>query len=172
MPSITKSASHIGAKTIEEIKQLLLISLYIYLCLVALQLYAATITGAQSVSYALVGYAAVKALLLGKFILLGHWLHIGERLRKKRLIVSVLYQALALLILLLVLSSLEELIMALVHGQSIAAAIDEFRGAPLIRIGTKSLVMLLVLLPYVALRQLAEIMKPGELRRIFLARRA
>ena len=93
MPATTHSKSHAGATIVSEARQLLLISLYVYVCLVALQLYAASISDARHVSITLLGYAAVKALVLGKFILLGHWLGIGERLEKKPLIYSVLYQA-------------------------------------------------------------------------------
>lgn len=170
MPHTSERMSHAGAKILDEFRQLILVSLYIYVCLVALQLYTASIPGAQGVSFALLGYAAVKALVLGKFVLLGHWLHIGERFKKRPLIYSVLYQALALLVLLIVLSTLEELIVALVHGLSFSLTMDELRGSSLTRVA-KSVVLFLVLLPYVALRRLAEIMRPGELKRILFGQR-
>jgi hypothetical protein len=112
----------------------------------------------------------VKALVLGKFVLLGHWLRIGERFKERPLIYSVLYQSLALLVLLIVLSTLEELIVALVHGLSFSLTLDELRGSSLTRVA-KSVVLFLVLLPYVALRRLAEIMRPGELKHILFGQR-
>ena len=67
------------------------------------------------------------------------------------------------MVLLIFLSTLEELIVAMVHGESIAGAFGEFRHNALLPIIAKSLVVLLALLPYVALRRLARTMRPGEL---------
>ena len=64
----------LGSKVLEELRQLLQVALYLYVCLIALLLYASSIAGAQHIAYMHVGYAAVKALILAKFVLLGHWL--------------------------------------------------------------------------------------------------
>jgi hypothetical protein len=157
----------IGSKIVGELKELLQIALYIYVCLGALLLYTASIAGASSVEFAHLGYAAVKALVLAKFVLLGHWLHLGESRGTGRLIYSVIVQALALWILLILLSLLEQFIDGLVHGYSIAAAVSELRRNTLGRILAQSLILLLVLLPYVALRQLSAILGPGKLKQIF-----
>jgi hypothetical protein len=53
---------------------------------------------------------AVKALILAKFLLLGRMLHVGTRFRDKPLIWPTLYHALMFLIVLLILTTLEELI--------------------------------------------------------------
>jgi hypothetical protein len=159
----------IGTKAIGELKQLLQIALYIYVCLLALLLYTASIAGPSSVEFAHLGYAAVKALLLAKFILLGHWLHLGERKRNRLMIYSVLYQALAIWGFLIFLSVAEEFVVGVVHGHSIAAGIAELQQKPFSRIVAQSVILFLVLLPYVALRQLSAIMGPGKLRQAFLA---
>src|SRR5476649_2408763 len=94
-------ANTVGSKVVHELKELLQIALYIYVCLGALLLYTASIAGASSIEFAHLGYAAVKALVLAKFVLLGHWLHLGESRGTGRLIYSVIVQALALWILLI-----------------------------------------------------------------------
>ena len=113
----------LGSKIAGEFTQLLQIALYLYVCLGALLLYTASIAGVQTIAFAHFGYAAVKALVLAKFVLLGHWLHLGERGRRRLMIVSVLYQALALWGLLIVLSVLEQFAEGLIAGHSIAAGI-------------------------------------------------
>jgi hypothetical protein len=161
----------VRAKVLAELIELLKISAYIYVCLVALLLYSASIDAVQKVSFAHAGYAVVKALVLGKFILMGHWLNLGEHSRS-RLIYSVLYQALALWMLLIVLLVLEEAVVALLHGHSPAAALSELRQSSLLRLLARSLVLLLALLPYVAYRQLDAFLGRGRLRTIFLGDRA
>src|SRR5471030_2973494 len=160
----------LGSKVVGEFKQLLQIALYLYVCLGALLLYASSVAGAR-VEYAHLGYAAVKALILAKFILMGHWLHLGEGRRNRLLIYSVLYQTLAIWLLLVVLSVLEQFVEGAWHGHSIGAGLAELRLNSFSRILAQSLILFLVLLPYVALRQLSAIMGPGTLKQIFFSAR-
>jgi hypothetical protein len=157
------------SKIVDEFKQLLQIALYIYICLGALLLYTASIAGASSIAFAHLGYAAVKALLLAKFVLLGHWLHLGEGRRGRLVIYSVIYQALAIWGLLIFLSIVEQFVEGVLHGHSVAAGIAEVHRSSFGRILAQSLILFLVLLPYVAFRQLSVIMGPGALKQIFFS---
>ena len=105
--------------------------------------------------------------MLAKFVLLGHWLHLGERNRTRLAIYSVLYQALAMWGLLIVLSLLEQFVEGLIHGHSLAAGIAEVHRSSFVRVLAQSLILFLVLLPYVVLRQLGAILGPGRLKQIF-----
>jgi hypothetical protein len=160
------------SKVLDELRQLLQIALYIYVCLGALLLYTASIAGASSIAFAHLGYAAVKALVLAKFVLLGHWLHFGERGGKRLVIYSVLYQALAIWALLILLSLLEQFVEGVIHGHSVAAGIAEIQLNSFSRDLAQSLILFLVLLPYVALRQLSAILGPDRLKQIFFSARS
>ena len=162
-------ANTVGSKVVHELKELLQIALYIYVCLGALLLYTASIAGASSIEFAHLGYAAVKALLLAKFVLLGHWLHLGEGRRGRLVIYSVLYQALAIWGLLIVLSLLEQFAEGVLNGHSVGAGIAEVHRNSFVRILAQSLILFLVLLPYVAFRQLSAIMGPRALKQIFFS---
>jgi hypothetical protein len=157
-----------GSKVVSELTQLLQIALYIYICLAALLFYTASVAGPSSVAFVHLGYAAVKALVLAKFILLGHWL-LGEGRSKQLVIYSVLYQALAIWGLLVVLSLLEQFVEGLIHGYSFAAGLAEVQWNSLVRLLAQSLILFFVLLPYVALRQLAAILGSGKLKQIFFS---
>jgi len=152
----------LGSKLVGELRQLLLVALYFYLCLLSLLLYASAVAGDQHIAYVHFGYAAVKALLLAKFVLLGHWLRLGDRNRNRRVIYSVVYQVLALWALLVVLSLIEQFVEGFFHGHSIAAGVAALQLGTFTRILAQSLILFLVLLPYVALRQLSGIMGPGK----------
>ena len=56
----------------------------------------------------------MKALLLAKFMLMGRMLQIGKRFRNKPLIWPTLYHSLMFLLLLLILTTLEELLVGLI----------------------------------------------------------
>jgi hypothetical protein len=161
----------LGSKIVGEFKQLLQIALYLYVCLGALLLYASSVAGAR-VEYAHLGYAAVKALILAKFILMGHWFHVGEGRQNRLLIYSVVYQALAIWLLLVVLSLLEQFVEGAWHGPTMGAGLAELRQNSFSRIFAQTLILLLALLPYVALRQLSAVLGPGTLKRIFFSAKA
>jgi hypothetical protein len=158
----------LGSKVADELRQLLQIALYLYVCLGALLLYASSVAGAR-VEYAHLGYAAVKALILAKFILMGHWFHVGEGRRNRLLIYSVVYQALAIWALLVVLSLLEQFVEGAWHGHTMGAGLAELRQNSFSRIFAQTLILLLVLFPYIALRQLSAVLGPGRLKRIFFS---
>jgi hypothetical protein len=155
-----------GWKVGGEVKQFLLVALYMYVCFIVLLLYSASISGVP-VGLAHVGTALLKALLLAKFILLSHWLHLGDRSRGWRGIYSVLYQALAMWLFMLLLTVIERVIETLVHGESIASGLAAHHGQALVAALAHSLILFLVLLPYVAFRQVGAVLGPGELNRIF-----
>jgi hypothetical protein len=166
----TPNSRH-GSKIWRELEQLFQIFIYIYVCLGAFLLFRMSIASKQDVQFMHFGYAALKALVLAKFMLLGYWLHLEKRHRDKPLIYSVLYQALAFWLLLVVLSVLEEVVVARIHGQSISTAFDDILGSRLYRILAESLILFIVILNFVAFRQLGDSLGPGRLKRLFFVSR-
>jgi hypothetical protein len=167
--SISESRSRAGTRIIGEVGQLAIVSLYLYLVFVALLLYTMSIAGAEHVSIGQFGYAAIKALVLGKFVVMGHWFGVGERRRSWPLIHTILYRSVMLWLFLIALWLLEHLIEALVNERSLRAALADVINIYLYQMLTRSLLVLLMLLPYVALRQVGRTMGPGGLRRMLLA---
>jgi hypothetical protein len=166
-----KSRLQIGRRMFSELKRLLQIFLYMLICVGAVLYFRLSIPSAENVGLWHFGYALVKALLLAKFILLGHMLHVGERQRRRPLFYSSLYQALSLWLLLIVLLGLEEGVVALVQGHTIRASIGAVLGRSLHLILAQGLLMFLLLLPYVAFLQLNDALGPGNLKRLFFADR-
>jgi hypothetical protein len=163
--------SIMGWKVGGEVKQFLQVALYMYVCFIALLLYSASIVGAH-IGVAHIGAALLKSLLIAKFVLLSHWLHIGDRSRNWRGIYTVLYQALAMWGFLILLTVIEKVIETLVRGESVTAALSALHGQALAAVLAHSLILFLVLLPYVAFRQIGAVLGPGELNRIFFKPRA
>ena len=161
--------SNAGSRIIGELSQLLIVSLYLYLVFVALLLYTMSIAGAEHVSVGQFGYAAIKALVLGKFVVMGHWFGVGERRRSWPLIRTILYRSLMLWLFLIALWLLEHLVEALVNERSLMAALADVLNIYLYQMLTRSLLVLLMLLPYVALRQVGRTMGPGGLQRMLFA---
>ncbi len=154
-----------------ELKEFAVLTLYFYITLGAVILMKAAVLHAQGVSYVPWGIAAVKAAVLAKFMLLGRIMKIGEYNSDRPLIWPVLQQSVAFLILLVVLTIIEEVVVGLLHRQSVAATFSELTGARLYEFLASTAIVLLVLIPYCAIRVLAEALGEGRLLRMFFVER-
>jgi hypothetical protein len=159
-------------KFVHELRQYAEISAYLYVCFGALLFYKLAILNGHGVSYAPYGMAAIKALVLGKFIVLGHMAGLGERFGKRRAVSVIAYKSLIFLAMLLVLSILEEAVVGLFHGQSVAASLAAFFGESLLQILATCLIMLLILVPYFAFGELREALGEARLRQLLFEPRS
>jgi hypothetical protein len=75
-------------------------------------------------------------------------------------------RSLLLLLVLIVLSVVEELVVGRVHGQSLAETVAGYEQRSRIAMLAKCLLMLLILVPLVAAKELNRALGPGVLRRM------
>jgi hypothetical protein len=94
--------------------------------------------------------------------MLGQMIRLGERHGGRRIAYVIAYKALLYLILVIILSVVEEVVVGLVHGRTIAASLADV-GDKLPQIFAISLIMLLILIPYVASRELNVALGEGRL---------
>lgn len=158
----------IGARLADELKEFLIIAIYLYICLAALINMKAAILHAAGIAFTQYGLAAVKALLCAKFISVGHALRLGERFKNQGLIWLTLYKSLVFFVLLLLLNGLEEIVVGIMHHRTVADSILAIAGGTLDQLVAASIVMLLVLIPFFAFRSLGELVGEQNLVRVFL----
>jgi hypothetical protein len=150
----------------EELKEFLILSLYLYVCLGAIIIMKSAILNSVGVEFDVWGIAAVKALLLAKFMLVGKALRLGET-KNKPLAWPTLYQSLLTLVLLIILTTLEEILVGAVHHRTVKESLTHVAGDRLDMVLATFLIMFLILVPYFAFRNLAEVLGPGVLARLF-----
>jgi len=158
--SITHAIRH-------ELVQYAIITAYLYVCFGVVLLYKASVLRASGVGYTPYGVAAIKALILAKFMLLGHSARVGERYRHKPLIYPILHQSFLFMVLLLVLSVIEEAIAGVIHGRSAVDSVEAMGGGSAAQLVMTCVLMWLILVPYIAIRQINTAMGEGNLRRMF-----
>ena len=145
---------------------------YLYVCFGALLLYKAAVLSHAGVSYVPFGLAAIKALVLGKFLLLLHGARVGERAkRKSRLLIAIAQQALLFASLLAILTVIEELVVGAIHGRPLKVIISGLADGSLMEAAATGLLMALVLTPYFALREINSELGDGVLFRMLLTSR-
>jgi hypothetical protein len=143
---------------------------YLYVWFAAVLLYKTALLRETGGSYLPLGLALGKALILGKFVLLGESAGLGSRLDARTLLHRIVQNVLLFLLLLAALTVLEEFVVGWVHGHSAAHTLSEFEARSFLQIGAICLLMLLVLVPFIGVKELSRTLGPGELRRMLLGR--
>ena len=136
MTTETYAKATLRQRAEHELKELAIISAYLYVTLGAVILMKTAVLHTEgSVEFAPWGIAIVKAVVLGKFVLLGNMAHVGGRDISGPLIWPTLRRAFAFLVLLVVLTIIEEVVVGLFHHQPIAASLGDLFGT---RLGRRS----------------------------------
>lgn len=153
-----------------ELMQLAIVSLYLFVCFGAIVLYKASVLRAYNINYVLYGAAAIKALVVAKFVLLGQAVRLGEKQRSKPLIYYIAYRVLLFAALILVLTLIEEIVIAWIHGKAISEPFSN-RGVWL-QLGAQCILLCLILTPYFGLDAISEAFGPDRVRRMFFGPRS
>lgn len=159
-------------RVVEEVKEILIITLYLYICLGALMIQKSAVLQGAGVSFDMWGIAFVKALILAKFMLVGSALNLGQkRFKHHALIWPTLYQSVLTLILLLILTTIEEIVVGLFHRRALVDSLAHVVGPTLLQGAASCLIMLLILVPYFAFINLGEVLGGRNLVHLFLVGR-
>ena len=161
----------IPGRAVEEFKALLALTLYLYVCFGAVVLYKSAILSEAGISITVWGIAIVKALILAKFMLLGRMMHLGARYRHKPLIWPTLHRSLMYLILLLILTTIEELIVGYFHGRAVHESLNHVVGPIFFQGIAVCFLMFLILVPYSAFTCLGDVLGEREVLRLFFVSR-
>jgi hypothetical protein len=155
----------------EELIEFAILTVYLYVCFAAVTYFKAAVLQAQGIAYDHLGLAIIKAALCAKFMLVGRAVHIGERFRNLPLIVPTLHKSFVFLLLLVVLTLIEEIAVGAIHGETIMHSVSGIAGGTLHQFVATILIMFLILAPYFAFRSLGQIIGDKILVRLFFERR-
>jgi hypothetical protein len=155
----------VGARLRAELRDYAVVAGYLYVCLTVLALYKTAILREAGVAFSPLGFAIVKALVLGKFALLGKAVGLGEGLGQ-RLWTRVAAKAVLFALLLVVLSTIEELVAGWWRDGSLAAGLAAVAALAPLTVVADALVLVLVAVPLLAFVEVARVLGPGEFRRL------
>ncbi len=110
----------------------------------------------------------MKALVLGKFLLIGDAMKVGSRVDSHPLVHRVASKSLAFLAVLLVFTSLEELIVGRLHGKSAGSVAGEVMQRSWLENLSPVLMMLLILIPLIAISESYRQLGPAKFKELWL----
>lgn len=153
----------------EELRSYAIVATYLYFCFAAVLLYKSALLREAGIGFLPHGVAAIKALILGKFILIGEAVGVGNRARRGRtLIHAIATKSVLFFLFLLLLSAAEELLVGKLHGHTMGQTLAEFQEHSALEQLAKSLLVLLTLVPLIAVRELSQALGPGVLWKLVL----
>jgi hypothetical protein len=160
--SSTESAPGIRARLREELRDYAIVAGYLYVCLGVLAIYRTAILRDAGVAFSPLGFALVKALVLGKFALLGKAAGLAEGLGRT-VGARIAWKSVLFALLLIALSAVEELVAAWLHTGSFRAAVAEVAALHVLTVLADAAVLLLVAVPLLAAVELSRALGPGRL---------
>lgn len=158
-------------RAVDELKQFLIISVYLFFCFATVTYFKAAVLRAHGITFVPFGFALAKALICAKFMSLGYMFHLGNRFQSRPLIWSILYKSACFMVLLLVLNAVEETVIGSLHGRSPASSLVDFAGGTRDQLIAESLVVLWALIPLFGFQALGEIIGEKRVVTVFFRRR-
>ncbi|MBL9148168.1 MAG: hypothetical protein JNM94_05675 [Phycisphaerae bacterium] len=160
------------ARLLAETKTYLFIAAYLFLFLSALTAYRQFVQLEYGVAYVEYGFSLIEALVLGKLIVIGRVLNLGERFLDRPLIIPTLYKTLCFGVLVVIFSVLERIIGGLWHHKEMHEILDSIVSRGKWEILCRVTMLVMVFLPMFATWEIGRFVGEGKLFKLFFHRRA
>jgi hypothetical protein len=157
-----------------ELKKTVAIAAYLWVILSLLEIYRfAILRGVTqaSISTYRIGFAAINALIVAHFIGIGETIHLGESLRQKRVIYSVLFKSVIFALFVICCDVIEEVISGLIHGTSIRASVPRMGGGGLLGMVLVGIIVSIVLIPFFLYTELRGLIDYEKLHSLIFQKR-
>ena len=166
------TSSRIKQIAYEQLKEYLVAAVYLWVVFGLMLMYKAVILAEQHVDFVYHGLAIINALALAKVMLVAKDLHLGEQFDEAPLIYPTVLKSALFAAVLACFKILEEAAIGLYHGKSFHQSIAELGGGSWTAILTLTLLMFVVLIPFVGFGELQRVFGAEKLARIFFHQRA
>lgn len=116
--------------------------------------------------------APIKALVIGKVIMIGAFLSISRKFENKPLLIPVLYKVAIFLLWVVLFDAVEGLVKGMIHTHSLTGALDELIHNHFSKVWLGGLLMVtLSFFPFFMLKELSRAMGHEKFRDLFLRKR-
>lgn len=162
-------------RAVTELKRYAVIAIYLWVLFSLFEVHRSAVlrdVKMASVSGYRFGFAALNALIMGKVVLIGEALHLGERLREKGVIYSALFKSAIFAVLGVCFNIVEGVIVGLIHGKSIVASIPRLGGGGLEGVVLYGIMASVVLVPFFLFAEVQLVVGKDRLRSLILQKRS
>ena len=167
---LNEHLNRIKEKGIEEGKKLLWIFLYLWVLLGLFAVHRSIILNEENLFYHQ-GFAVINAFLLAKVVLTADIFHAADKFNDKPLIYPIVFKSIVFSTILISFYLTEETLLGMWHGKTFAQSIPALGGGSLKGILSVGVIMLFVLMPFFALREIGRDIGGDKLYELFFVRR-
>jgi hypothetical protein len=157
-------------KAVFQLKEFFGMFLYLWVLFALFDLHRSIILAQEHINYQAQGFAIINALILAKVMLIGEDLHLGSGLRDKPLAYSILYRSLVFSVFLVCFHIVEEVVVGLMRGRSIAQSFPAVGSGSLQGILSVGAIVFVALIPFFAFREIGRVIGKSELWSLLISR--
>jgi hypothetical protein len=147
----------------KEMRHFVVLFLYLWILFSLFVLNERIILHQQGINFVAHGFALFNALVLGKVMLVAEDLNLGGWLDRRPLIYPILHDSLLFTVLFILFHVLEEVVVGLVHGDSVRASIPAIGGGGFAGLLCVALISFVSLIPFFAFRNFSRVLGPDRL---------
>jgi hypothetical protein len=166
------SKQNLKQKAYRGLKEYLIITLYLWVVFGCFIVYKSIVLAEHHIDFAYNGWALINALALGKVMLVAKELHLGKRFDGAPLLYPTLLKSALFAIVLACFKILEEFAVGYFHHKSFHESISDLAGGNAMGIITLTVLLFVVLIPFVAFTELQRVVGEEKLAQIFFHHRA
>jgi hypothetical protein len=159
-------------KLIHELSDYWFIVLYLTIFFSVFTNYQRLILAHYNIIYTDYGISVIKALVLGKVVLIAESLHVGRRFENKPLIFSVIYNSIVFTVCVLLFNTAEVIVDGFIHKMNAEQAVAELVSHYNYELFARGMVVFFAFIPFFAVRELGLILGPGMMRKLFFQKRS
>jgi hypothetical protein len=171
MSSAAPKQEGILRRIFKEAVEYWIIVCYLAIVFAAFTWYRRLLLASYGITYTNYWVAVIKALVLGKVIMIGEVLRIGRGLEKKPLIIPTLYKTLVFTLFLAIFTVLENVFRGLWKGTGFTGNVVEYLGVGLHEFFANSLVVFVTFIPFFGVKELSRVIGQDKIRALFFRSR-
>ena len=156
-------------KAVQQLREFLAMFIYLWVLFGLFALHQSIVLAQEHINYQAQGFAIINALILAKVMLIGEDLHLGNRFRDKPLLYSILYKTFLFSVFLISFHILEEVLVGVIRGKTIAQSFPAIGGGSLQGILSVGAIVFVALIPFFAFREIERVIGQQELRSLLLS---
>jgi hypothetical protein len=170
-PAPVKDRPRVKERLIHEVRQLLIMFLYLYVLFGLFTIYEIVVLAQHHIRYTHYGFALVNALVLAKVMLVAEDLHLGRRFENRPLIYPVLIKSVLFAVVFICFRVVEDLLVGLWDGKSFLASIPGLGGGGIAGYLSVGTILSFALIPFFAFTKISRVLCPGVLHALILKHR-
>jgi hypothetical protein len=158
-------------KFIHELREYYINVIYLAFFFGLFAWYRRLILAEYQISYLNYGASIIEALVLGKVIMIGNVLRLGQRFQERPLIFPTVFRAFVFSVWVALYKVIEQTVVGLVRGKGLSGGFNELTGQGSYELIAVSLVIFFAFIPFFAVKELGRVMGEGKLSELFFRRR-